>query len=175
MTKTNKTFIGIVMLAFLLTVLIYTLEFKWNILYQVTNIEDKQTQFTFCDKNCTNDFSLEYHITPTTKPGMGEKGTTIKIEDKIAHITKDYPLGQEMDKYFEMTSEEKDNLIAEINSFNFFSLEKNYSMSGCADGKWEYLKIKIKDQEKNVESYCGGSLAISSLGAKLNEIFSLKD
>ena len=80
------------------------------------------------------DFELKYHITPTTKPGIGSKGTTITIINNKLNYFKDYPVVQEENQDFTLSQSEVNDLISYILKRDIFSLKSTYTNDNCFDG-----------------------------------------
>ena len=108
-------------------------------------------------------FFLEYHLTPSTKPGMGGQGTTVTISDFHVHFVKDYPSGEEKSNRILITEADRQMLIDYIENTRLFSLESSYSNENCFDGSVESLKVQIGSTSKVVYMYCTSQEAVTSI------------
>lgn len=108
-------------------------------------------------------FFLEYHFTPSTKPGMGGAGTTVTITDFNVHFVKDYPAGKEVNKKLLITEADRQMLIDHIQQSRLFTLESSYTKENCYDGSVESLKVEIGTESKVVYMYCTSQEAVTSI------------
>lgn len=102
----------------------------------------------------TKTLYLSYHITPSTKPGMNAKGTTITVDGNSLHFVRDYPLGEELDTNIVLSNEERTRIADFLELSDVFALKENYINEGCRDGGIESLQVKLGKRRRSVSIYC---------------------
>ncbi len=117
------------------------------------------------------DLFFKYHLTPSTKPGVGFRGTTIEIKNNEISLFRDYPFNNKKSKKIKISDKTKNEFFDFIKSFDLFSKKESYSVDKCFDGKVEDIVLKINGEEKKIQAYCGGFEESEKIGKKLLELF----
>ncbi len=96
-----------------------------------------------------NDLILKYRLTPTTKPGIGSRGTRLEIKNNDVYFFRDYPIYDKREEKIKISNITKEEIFSFIKSLHLFSKKDFYKRDNCNDGKVENIFIKISGKEKD--------------------------